>query len=79
MDNNNKDFKWTTDRVRTFTHIYSTNFYKVPDEYKYQNYIGKKMDEKICQFIYDTRKIEKMYNKHNNYKKIDLQKILKTE
>jgi len=59
MKYDNENFKWSTDQVKTFTAIYSSNWCKVPKCFKWENYQGKKLDAKIDQFISDVRKAEK--------------------
>tara|TARA_R100000773_G_scaffold23599_2_gene20810 strand:- start:182 stop:592 length:411 start_codon:yes stop_codon:yes gene_type:complete len=59
MKYDNENFKWSTDQVKIFTRIYSSNFCKIPRCFKWQNYEGKNLDAKIEQFISDVRKVEK--------------------
>ena len=50
------DFKWTDEKVKMFTQIYSSNFQsKGLDEniFSYGNYHGKPLDEKMAQFKRD--------------------------
>ena len=55
------DFEWTDVKVKMFCNVYSTNFQsKLIDEsiFKYRNYAGKKIDEKIEQFKEDCKHIK---------------------
>ena len=45
------NFKWTTDHVKTFAHIYTGNFFKLPTFFHWENYQGKNIDGKINQYI----------------------------
>ena len=60
MDNNIKDFKWTTDHVKTFEQIYTGNFFKLPTFFHWENYQGKNMDGKINQYISDVKDLKRL-------------------
>lgn len=57
MNRHNYDYQWSTKDVKTFVAIYSSNWNAVPNNFKYDNYQGKKIDEKITQYIDDIRLI----------------------
>jgi hypothetical protein len=55
------DFEWTDEKVKMFCNVYSTNFqsqYLDEDIFQYQNYAGKKIDEKLEQFKKDCENIK---------------------
>ena len=54
------DFKWNTSLVKMFTNIYSGNFNsRLIDQsiFKFSDYQGKSIDEKLLQFRKDCIKI----------------------
>ena len=56
----NKDFKWNNSLVKMFTQIYSGNFNgRLIDQsiFKWSDYNGKGMDEKLLQFRNDCKKL----------------------
>ncbi len=76
---NMKPFVWTDSRVRLFTQIYSSNFKtKNVDSsvFKYNNYVGRKLDEKIEQFKKDAVMVNKKIQL-NDEKSMVLYKALK--
>ena len=76
---NLKPFVWTDSRVRLFTQIYSSNFKtKNVDSsvFKYNNYVGRKLDEKIEQFKKDAVMVNKKIQL-NDEKSMVLYKALK--
>lgn len=55
-------FEWTDELVKKFTQLYSSNFNSKlldSDVFKYTNYCGKKLDDKILQFKKDCISINK--------------------
>ena len=56
----NKEFKWNNSLVKMFTQIYSGNFNsKLIDQniFRWSDYNGKPMDEKLKQFRNDCSKL----------------------